>query len=290
MLSENTWKYFADKVKTQNGVATFFDSLVLNQGAPHKPDREESLSMREINMVQRAKETLDIHVGERYVRLKDRLANTLKSDMDIYDRICSQGTTGCIQWKGRPLLKSAQDFVLYPMLIWELRPNSIIELGSTSSSLEWLADLVRVSGLKSKIVGVDHHIPDHVPVEAEFIHGDIEQIDRVLNADYLRNLPKPWLVIEDAHTNLFNLLEWLFTNMSDGDYLVIEDSLSKQGTISQWVQHTSMSKAIYVDTYYTDFFGVNSSTAVNSVLKKINMVGDNDEDTAGCSQIGKSNY
>lgn len=129
MLNGNVKKYYADKVINQNGVATFFDSFVLNQGTHDKTAREESLSLRENNMVQRVKETLDINMGERYVNLKDRIADTLKSDMDMYDRICSQGTLNCIQWKGKPLLKSAQDFVLYPMLIWELRPNSIIEPG-----------------------------------------------------------------------------------------------------------------------------------------------------------------
>ena len=41
----------------------------------------------------------------------------------------SQGTAACLTWKGAPLFKSVFDFAILPMLLWELKPATVFEIG-----------------------------------------------------------------------------------------------------------------------------------------------------------------
>ncbi len=267
-MNRDTISFFAEKIKQQYNVATFFDDIVLQLADSHAHGNSKR-SAAEINVNERIVETLEVSMGERYIQLHDRLSNLLRSDIDMYDRICSQGTLNCMHWKGKPLLKSAQDFALYPMLLWELQPKTIIELGSTASSAQWLIDLTMMMGLDCQLIAVDLYKHDVTHPNIQFLQGDIHQIEGLLSKGTLDVLSRPWLIIEDAHTNVINVLEHLSGSMTHGDYLVIEDSISKLSIMRQWCEESQESDYFYVDKQYVDFFGVNSSSAVNSILKKI---------------------
>jgi hypothetical protein len=77
--------------------------------------------------------------------------STARADIGYFDMAASQGLTECLQWKGMPLFKSVYDFSLYPMLLWTLRPKTIVELGSGSgASALWLADTAAAFGLDKR--------------------------------------------------------------------------------------------------------------------------------------------
>ena len=40
----------------------------------------------------------------------------------------------------------------------------------------------------------------------------------------LQSMPHPWIVIEDAHINLINVLEHFHKYMIPGDYFIIDDT------------------------------------------------------------------
>ena len=40
----------------------------------------------------------------------------------------------------------------------------------------------------------------------------------------LQSMPHPWIVIEDAHINLINVLEYFHKYMIPGDYFIIDDT------------------------------------------------------------------
>ncbi|MEV3160396.1 hypothetical protein ABNC97_20525 [Paenibacillus larvae] len=54
--------------------------------------------------------------------------------------------------------------------------------------------------------------------------------------------------------------------MVAGDYIIIEDSLTKQEDVGQWGSKNEQD--FTVDTYYTDFFGINATSAVNTIITK----------------------
>jgi cephalosporin hydroxylase len=186
-------------------------------------------------------------------------------DIHHFDLIMSQGVFDCLQWKGMPLFKTVFDFSIYPMLLWELKPKTIIELGSgTGASAVWLADLARLFGIGSKVYSVDLKKPEANHEEITFIEGDCRTIDRALDEGLLRHIAHPWMIVEDAHVNVHGVLNYLHSYLIQGDYVIVEDSAGKVNDIREFLSNTP---ACYkVDTYYTDFFGRNVTSAQDSIF------------------------
>ena len=81
-------------------------------------------------------------------------------------------------------------------------------------------------------------------------------------------LPHPWIVIEDAHQNVYELLLFFDSYLRSGDYFLIEDTID-------WRKHRKMQRfvrdasgAYEVDTRYTDLFGYNVTWNINGYLRR----------------------
>jgi cephalosporin hydroxylase len=175
-----------------------------------------------------------------------------------------------LHWKGVPCLKDPFDLALYPLLLWDLKPATIIEIGSfAGGSAVWLADLLDAMGVDGRVHSFDidpgrvvaHH--DRVT----FARADSHRLS-TFPTD-LKLLPHPWLVIEDAHQNVYELLRHFDGLLEPGDYLVVEDlfSLPKYARTSRFLREARERYA--VDTRYTDMFGYNATWNVNGYLKRI---------------------
>jgi cephalosporin hydroxylase len=174
-----------------------------------------------------------------------------------------------VTWRGVPILKDPYDMVLYPMLLWELRPATIIELGAfVGGSALWLADLASAFGMQTRTFSIEREI-DRVQVNdprIEFIEADLDLIADGFPVP-MADLPHPLLVIEDAHVNLVTVLTHVDRFTRSGDYLIVEDTLSpiKYGEFQEFMLHHG--SRYRVDTNYTDNFGYNGTWCWNSVLK-----------------------
>lgn len=180
----------------------------------------------------------------------------------------SQGAVECMSWRGMPLFKTAFDFSLYPMLLWELKPRSIIEIGSgTGASALWMRDLLRSFEIPCEILSLDIVKPEIEVPGVRFLQGDCNAIEAALPADVLAALPHPWLAIEDAHENVAGVLGYLDGFLEAGDYLIVEDSEMKKQELAQLFSDPGF--CYRVDSRYTDFFGRNATCAPDSILKKV---------------------
>lgn len=98
------------------------------------------------------------------------------------------------------------------MLIWELRPRTVIELGAAAGgSALWLADVMTAFGIGATIKSVDLSI-SRITVRhpaIEFVRADLSLIPGSGLPLALPSLPHPWLIIGDAHVNLAGVLEYL---------------------------------------------------------------------------------
>ena len=196
-------------------------------------------------------------------------------------------------WKGITMDKSPLEIALYPMLIYELQPKTIIELGAdTGGSAVWLADQLELFSIKGSVYSIDIDLSlleekAKSNPKVKFLTGDCNNIDAVLSAELLSTLPHPWLIIEDAHVNLVGILDYFHHNsVQSGDYLIIEDTnqdlwkawsdwddkefiermMSKLNLLTKWLmQHQN---EYLIDTYYQDLFGYNGSKNWNSILKR----------------------
>lgn len=105
---------------------------------------------------------------------------------------------------------------------------------------------------------------------------DLATLDKTLFA----RLPHPWLVIDDAHENLLNLVPFVAGFMASGDYYVVEDiflhhpeRIGGAGKVFKADMILNLVSSFHelgflVDTKYTDAFGQNVTTSPNGWLIK----------------------
>lgn len=177
-------------------------------------------------------------------------------------------------YKGLIHLKPPCDIVLYASLIWELRPATIIEFGALQGgSTLWLADQADACGLDCEVHSFEllekciHPQASHRRVH--FHKADLRDLNS-LDLAMFHQLPHPWLVIDDAHENLSELMSLMGGMLLVGDYYVVEDVLlyPTAGNIQAWVTLCEQLNFL-VDSKYTDAFGYNVTCAPNGWLTKI---------------------
>jgi len=204
------------------------------------------------------KDIEDIRKQKRFVPFSDRL-NT--SHIPIDSLLMSQGVKDCNSWRGISLGKSVYDYALYPMIIWENKPVTILEIGSgEGASAIWMADLCKSYKLSTHVYSVDIEPPDVFYEGVTFFQGDIKNISAVFNKTILS--PHPWIIVEDAHVNTNEVMKYFAQYMHEGDYIIIEDSRGKKGSTLK------VPDTLLVDTYYCDYFGLNATSSVNTILCK----------------------
>jgi cephalosporin hydroxylase len=133
-------------------------------------------------------------------------------------------------YRGVPFWKSPFDVVLYLQLLQQLRPRTVIEIGSKfGGSALWFADMISAAGDAPRIVSIDLKPPHGVKDDRiVFLAGNALNLGAVLTNEVLDQLPRPWLVSEDsAHleTTCTAVLNFFEPLMASGEYIVIEDGI-----------------------------------------------------------------
>ncbi len=187
-------------------------------------------------------------------------------------------------YRGVPMIKNPFDFAIYPLLLWQVKPKTIIEIGSKEGgSALWFADQVNNFGLDSHIYSVDIVKVDNVShPRVSFLQGNGRDLAKTFSDEFMQSLPRPLLVIEDAdhaYETSKAVLEFFDPYLEIGEYIVVED-----GIISDLVQdanynigpHQALKEflSIYgaeytIDQQYCDYFGYNLTWCTNGFLKKI---------------------
>jgi cephalosporin hydroxylase len=272
-----------DRIKgPQGGVATFFDNFFGNllyrlisseamhgweAGRETSPGSAEAKAAAELRWLGRF---LAVRSQGRFVPYHVRLQEDqsgISTDIGPIEMLMSQGTMACLQWKGRPLFKTTFDFALLPMLLWELKPATVFEIGSgTGASALWMADIMKDFGIGQKIYSVDIKAVAESCDGVLFLSGDCMSPATLFEIDLLRAAPRPWLVLEDAHVNVHDVLAHMDRFLAPGDYLFVEDSRIKTKELTRFLAQRA--QRYNVDTRYTDFFGRNATCAANSIFAR----------------------
>lgn len=193
--------------------------------------------------------------------------------------------TGTIGYTYRdvPCLKHPMDFALYAQLVWEMKPRSIIEIGSKAGgSALWFSDLQQTYGIDGRILSIDiaPPTPPYQRPEIQFVRGDANNLGESVSADILASLPRPWLVIEDAshhYAATLAVLRFFGPRMHRDEYIVVEDgNVSDMGddysraggplrAVSQYLLETS--GRFEIDASYCDRYGHNVTGNPNGYLR-----------------------
>lgn len=194
---------------------------------------------------------------------------------------------GVIEYTYRdvPTLKHPMEMALYTLLIWKLKPRTIVEIGSKAGgSAQWMADLMKIYGIDGKIISIDiaPPKPPYVRPEIAFLHGDANKLADCLSRDFLASIAHPLLVIEDSshHSDAtLAVLRFFDPVMQPGEYFIVEDgAVSDMGddshrgggpghAISQFLLET---KGRYqIDASYCDRYGHNVTGNPNGYLRRV---------------------
>ena len=95
-------------------------------------------------------------------------------------------------WRGVPIIKDPLSLAATQQLLWELRPQTVIEFGAyKGGSALWTADMLKLYGCKSRVISIDINLSmlDALPKESpdvEFIEGDLFHVEKCFPADFLK--------------------------------------------------------------------------------------------------------
>ncbi len=251
--------WFSKKIISQDNIPTFFDNAVEAHIINLNSNDVDYSYMFESAIKSKA---------NRFISYKERKKITQnKRQLNGLPFCISQGTHSLIRWKEYDLYKTANDLVIYSMLLNELKPEIIVELGSgNGGSAVWMADICKSLGLNFHVFSYDIKKPSFKYNDITFVEFDINTLDIAKKFPLLEvSKNKRILVIEDAHVNVLSVLNTVNKFLSSGDYLIVEDSESKQKQITEFTKKEP--DKFRLDQYYLDFFGTNMTCSLDSIFK-----------------------
>ncbi len=187
-------------------------------------------------------------------------------------------------YRGLPCLKSPIDLAIYMLIIWELKPATIVEIGSfQGGAAKFYKDITQAYGMDTQVITVDFRESQYRGGEEdsqiEFVLADALELEKSQLHTRLDSAPRPWLVIEDsAHTFSvsYAVMEYFMKRLLPGEMLIIEDGIIEdQG--GNWRYDGGPNRAVceffqkFPDIYelserHNDFFGRNLSYNPNGYL------------------------
>jgi cephalosporin hydroxylase len=243
----------------------------------HHDELFEVLREHPLGTASWVRQLLEIHeaadrAASRYVRFLDRERRSLPAN--AWALIGGGTFRAGHHYKGLFHCKTPFDMALYTMLLWEQKPATIVELGSFhGGSALWFADqLGTITG-----GGAVHSFERYAElVSRRAVHPRLtfHQADLAdpgaLDPALLGTLAHPWLVVDDAHANVCEVLRALDRCIRPGDYYVVEDITADFESARYEALGLTLDELGYlVDTAYTDNFGLNLTCAPNGWLRKM---------------------
>lgn len=186
------------------------------------------------------------------------------------------------RYKDIPCLKSPIDMAIYMKLIWDLKPKTILEVGSKhGGSAVLFADLAQTYGLDAHVYSIDLEMPPIEDDRITFLQGDVNHLENTFAQHWLSDCPRPWFVNEDsAHTyeGCLAALHVFAKEMQKGDVLAMEDgNLVELGLSERYNGGPNRAIAEFFETNpdafevatdLCDMFGQNATYNPNGYLRK----------------------
>jgi cephalosporin hydroxylase len=185
-----------------------------------------------------------------------------------------------ITYRGVPCIKCPFDYVMYQMILMEIKPDLLIEIGTNyGGSALYLADLMDLIG-KGHLHTIDindiscSEIKDHHRIKS--YHSGWENYD----IDQLDKYPTI-MIIEDAsheYNNTLAALEKFAPFVTKGSYLIVEDGIIDAlgqskiyngGPVKAIKEFLKRNNEFQIDNRWVDFFGENTTFNTMGYLKRI---------------------
>lgn len=164
-----------------------------------------------------------------------------KEAFDLFLHTCRYNYSYNFTWLGRPIIQYPQDIVAMQEVIWDVKPDLIIETGiAHGGSLVFSASMLELIGGDGRVVGIDIDIREHnrraieahpmykriTMIEGSSIDESIVQQVRALAAGKERVL----VVLDSNHTHEHVAKELALYSplVTKGSYLIVFDTVVEQ--------------------------------------------------------------
>lgn len=186
-----------------------------------------------------------------------------------------------VTYKGVPAIKCPFDYVLYQMIVWEVKPDLIIEIGTNKGgSTLYLADLLELNQ-KGEIHTIDLENNKENPSLYNYPRIRLFK-DGFKNYDLasLSNFSSV-LVIEDGshmYEDTLEALQLFSPFVSKNSYFIVEDGIVTElglekkyngGPQKAIAEFLKINPHFKIDKKWCDFFGPSSTFNINGYLKRI---------------------
>ena len=141
-------------------------------------------------------------------------------------------------WMGRPIIQFPQDMIAMQEIIWNCKPDLIIETGiAHGGSLVYYASLMEMMQLDGYVLGIDIDIREHnyAAIDAhpmrkriEMIQGSSVSPDTVAQvATHVKGKKNVMVILDSNHTHehVLEELQYYGPFVSPNNYLVVFDTL-----------------------------------------------------------------
>jgi len=141
-------------------------------------------------------------------------------------------------WLGRPIIQFPQDMLALQEIIWQVKPDLIIETGiAHGGSLIFSASMLELIGEGGQVLGIDIDIREHNKIEIEK-HPMFKQIIMIEGSsidnniihkvyDFVKNKKKVLVLLDSNHTHEHVLAELnaYAKLVSIGSYCIVYDTV-----------------------------------------------------------------
>jgi cephalosporin hydroxylase len=177
---------------------------------------------------------------ERQNQISEMAADsTLKAaSRDFFLQSCKYKYSYNYTWLGRPIIQYPHDILAMQEIIWNVKPDLIIETGiAHGGSLIFYSSMLQLLGGEGQVLGIDIDIREHNRVEIEnhpmfkritMLEGSSINKDIVKQVYNLAKNKKQILVVLDSnhtHSHVLKELELYSPLVTKGSYLVVFDTI-----------------------------------------------------------------
>jgi len=141
-------------------------------------------------------------------------------------------------WLGLPIIQRPQDMIAMQEIIWQVKPDLIIETGiAHGGSLIFYASMLELLGGEGQVLGIDIDIREHNRIEIEkhpmfkritMMQGSSTDEDIVQQVyDFAKNKKQVLVALDSSHTHNHVLRELQLYSplVTKGSYLVVFDTI-----------------------------------------------------------------
>jgi cephalosporin hydroxylase len=181
------------------------------------------------------------------------------------------------RWMGRPIIQYPQDMVVMQELIWDVRPDLIIETGvAHGGSLVFYASLLELMGGRGRVLGIDIDIKQHNRAAVE-THPMAKRIDLLVGSsidpkvvgyaiEAARGAPNVMVLLDSNHSHEHVLAELrqYAPLVTVGSYLVVFDTIVQYFPVGYfhdrpWDKDNNPMTAVQQFLKETDMFAVDET-------------------------------